>query len=163
MKMLPLPSLICFCYLLLIFAQVNYYSLSTTSTLLLSTHITAYTEASLIASSLGKGLTTTDYNTLFSSKLQGLCPCPCISLPLLWLTGPLCPRISLTWWCRPLLKLSPLSPQVIFFSRTTCTVFGWIQSIFPQLICLQLISIFPYPSIHIGRQRSGRDFSDSRV
>ena len=62
-----------------------------------------------LASSPSKGLTTTDHNMLFSSKLQGLCSCPCISLPLLWLTKPQCPKISLTWGCQPLLNLSTIS------------------------------------------------------
>ena len=67
-------------------------------------------KVSLIAPSLNKGLTTTDYNMLFSSKLPGLCTCPFIFLPLLRLTELHCPKISLTWGCRPLLKLSILSP-----------------------------------------------------
>ena len=45
------------------------------------------------------------------SKSKTCAFCPCISLPLLCLTGPQCPRMSLTRWCRPLLKLPPLSPR----------------------------------------------------
>jgi hypothetical protein len=85
-------------------------SYSITSTLLLHIHTAAHAEVSLIAPSLNKGLTTTDYNMLFSSKLPGLCTCPFIFLPLLRLTELHCPKISLTWGCRPLLKLSILSP-----------------------------------------------------
>jgi len=87
-------------------------SYSITSTLLLHLHTAAHAEVSLISPSLNKSLTTTDYIMLFSSKLPGLCTCPRIFLLLLWLTELHCLKISLTWGCRPLLKLSILSSHV---------------------------------------------------
>ena len=88
------------------------FSYSITSTLLLHIHTAAHAEVSFIAPSLNKGLTTTVYSMLFSSQQPGLCTCTRIFLPLLRLTEFQCPKTSLTWGCRPLLKLSILSSHV---------------------------------------------------
>ena len=68
MKMLSLVSFIYVCYVLLLLAQATYCSQSITSTQLVHIHIAAYTEVSLIASSLSKGLNTTAHTMLFTSN-----------------------------------------------------------------------------------------------
>ena len=69
-KFLSLISLIYFCFVLLILAQVTH---KASPVHCIYTYIWRHIQSSLIASSLSEGLTTTDYNMLFSSTLQGLC------------------------------------------------------------------------------------------
>ena len=112
---ISLISLLYLCYVLLILAQVTYCSLNITSTLLLHIHIAAYTEVSLIASSLSNGLNTTNRNMLFTLNTK-VCAFVLAYLFALYALQDLSvPKISLTWWCRPLLKLSPISPHFHLF------------------------------------------------
>ena len=96
----------------------------------------------MIASSLSKGLNTIGHNMLFSSKLQGLCPCLCISLPLYDLRTPVSQNLFDMLVPTTAKTLTPFTPRSSFFFRTTCTVcyngkksLNWndpeLQKIFP--------------------------------